>query len=44
MDARAESRGAVWREGVVRVSREDVDAGRAYPEFSGYADALRAQA
>ncbi|CAH2937579.1 MAG: AttH component of AttEFGH ABC transport system [uncultured Paraburkholderia sp.] len=40
LDSR-QSAGAVHREGVVRVSRDGVDLGRAYLELTGYADPLR---
>nr|WP_277872808.1 lipocalin family protein [Paraburkholderia sp. BL17N1] len=40
LDSR-QSTGAVYWEGAVRVSREGVDAGRAYLELTGYADAWR---
>ncbi|ACD19369.1 secreted hydrolase-like protein [Paraburkholderia phytofirmans PsJN] len=40
LDSR-QSTGAVYWEGAVRVSREGVDAGRAYLELTGYANALR---
>ncbi|WP_425605853.1 lipocalin-like domain-containing protein [Paraburkholderia translucens] len=40
LDSR-QSTGAVYWEGAVRMSRQNVDVGRAYLELTGYADALR---